>query len=64
MKKLMLLAAMMFITAMSFGQTRHPYYGGGYHTKSHGGHYAGSTNTHHKNGHYFDRLYFFGDLFL
>ena len=45
MKKLMLLAAMMFITAMSFGQTRHPYYGGGHHTKSHGGHYAGGNTN-------------------
>jgi hypothetical protein len=29
-----------------------PYYGGGKHTKSHGGQYPGSTNQHHKNGHY------------
>jgi len=29
-----------------------PYYGGGHHTKSHGGRYAGSTNSHHKHGHY------------
>ncbi len=29
-----------------------PYYGGGHHTKSHGGKYPGSMNAHHKNGHY------------
>jgi len=29
-----------------------PYYGGGKHTESHGGQYPGSTNEHHKNGHY------------
>jgi hypothetical protein len=29
-----------------------PYYGGGHHTESHGGHYQGATNSHHKGGHY------------
>jgi uncharacterized membrane protein len=29
-----------------------PYYGGGHHTASHGGHYPGETNVHHKGGHY------------
>src|SRR5207302_8158600 len=29
-----------------------PYYGGGHHTKSHGGKYQGSVNSHHKRGHY------------
>ena len=29
-----------------------PYYGGGHHTKPHGGRYPGSTNAHHKDGHY------------
>jgi hypothetical protein len=29
-----------------------PYYGGGKHTESHGGRFPGSTNEHHKNGHY------------
>jgi len=30
-----------------------PYYGGGHHTVSHGGHYQGETNsTTHKGGHY------------
>ena len=52
MKKLMLLAVTMLITAMSFGQTRHSYYGGGHHTKNHGGYYVGSMNAHHKSGHY------------
>jgi hypothetical protein len=32
--------------------TNRPYYGGGQHTTSHGGHYLGETNTHHKGGHY------------
>ena len=32
--------------------TTRPYYGGGHHTKPHGGKYRGSTNAHHKNGHY------------
>jgi hypothetical protein len=48
MKKLMLLAPTVLITAMCFGEARHPYYGGGDHTKSHEGYYAGSTNAHHK----------------
>lgn len=52
MKKLMLFTVTMFITGMSFGQTRHPYYGGGHHTKSHEGYYAGSTNAHHKGWQY------------
>jgi len=30
----------------------HPYYGGGKHTASHGGHYQGEKNSHHKGGHY------------
>lgn len=46
----MLLTVTAFITAMSFGQARHPYYGGGHHTKSHGGYYTSSTNAHHKAG--------------
>ena len=29
-----------------------PYYGGGHHATSHGGSYPGSTNFHHKDGHY------------
>jgi hypothetical protein len=29
-----------------------PCYGGGHHTASHGGHYFGATNGHHRNGHY------------
>ena len=52
MKKLMLFVITLFITAISFAQTRHPYYGGGHHTTSHGGYYAGSTNAHHRGGHY------------
>ena len=29
-----------------------PYYGGGKHTASHGGHFQGETNANHKGGHY------------
>ncbi len=29
-----------------------PNYGGGKHSKSHGGHYQGQQNSHHKGGHY------------
>ncbi|MGB8480472.1 MAG: hypothetical protein WCE63_16830 [Acidobacteriaceae bacterium] len=29
-----------------------PYYGGGRHRTSHGGHYYGATNAHHRGGHY------------
>jgi hypothetical protein len=45
------------LMAPAFGQ-RHsskgsrPYYGGGRHSKSHGGTYPRSTNSHHKGGHY------------
>ncbi len=52
MKQLLIALFLMCSTAISFGQTKHPYYGGGHHTKSHGGSYPGSTNSHHRNGHY------------
>src|SRR5260370_33265593 len=29
-----------------------PNYGGGKHSKPHGGHYQGQQNSHHKGGHY------------
>jgi hypothetical protein len=29
-----------------------PNYGGGKHSKSHGGHYQGEQNPHHRGGHY------------
>jgi hypothetical protein len=38
-------------TAHSSSANR-PLYGGGHHTKSHGGSYPGETNANHKNGHY------------
>jgi hypothetical protein len=38
-------------TAHSSSASR-PLYGGGHHTKSHGGTYRGSINGHHKKGHY------------
>jgi hypothetical protein len=40
------------MSLISFGQTRHPYYGGGHHTTIHGGHYSGGTGSHHRGGHY------------
>ncbi len=50
----LVVALLLFITP-AFGQ-RHssarPNYGGGKHTKSHGGHYQGEQNSHHKGGHY------------
>jgi len=52
MKKLIVVLVSMLITVISLGQTRHPYYGGGHHTKSHGGYYSGSTNFHNRHGHY------------
>ncbi len=52
MKKLILILFLGLITSISFGQTRHPYYGGGNHTTSHGGHYAGGYRSHHRGGHY------------
>jgi hypothetical protein len=50
--KLLLLAilAMTFFSSLSFGQRR--YYGGGHHTKSHGGTYVGGRGSSHKGGHY------------
>ena len=36
----------------SKSSSSHPNYGGGKHTKSHGGHYQGEKNSHHKGGHY------------
>jgi hypothetical protein len=37
----------------STAHAKRPYYGGGHHTSSHGGHYAGSTGgSSHKGGHY------------
>jgi hypothetical protein len=66
LKRLILLFALaLTFNLPTFGQrTRSPshssrnrsstrsYYGGGHHTKSHGGHYSGETNAHHKGGHY------------
>jgi hypothetical protein len=54
----LIVALLLFITPV-FGQ-RHgsgrsssrPNYGGGKHTESHGGHYQGEQNSHHKGGRY------------
>ena len=48
-------ASLSFTTVPAFAQRSHssrPYYGGGKHTESHGGHYQGEQNSHHKGGHY------------
>jgi hypothetical protein len=39
-------------TRTNSSHSSRPYYGGGKHTESHGGQFPGSTNEHHKNGHY------------
>ncbi len=39
------------VSSHSFVSVR-PYYGGGHHTTSHGGHYAGGHGSSHKGGHY------------
>lgn len=53
MKKLIFVLLALVMTSSLFAQRgRRPNYGGGYHTKSHGGSYPGSTNSHHKGGHY------------
>lgn len=52
MKKIFLILISGLISFISYGQTRHPYYGGGHHTKSHGGHYSGGSGSHHRGGHY------------
>lgn len=53
MKKIVtfFLAIIFFTNAFAQKSTR-PYYGGGYHSTSHGGNYPGSVNSHHKGGHY------------
>lgn len=58
--KLTKLASVLLLSTMLsmplFAQHRssgsRPYYGGGHHTTSHGGHYPGSVNAHHRGGHY------------
>jgi hypothetical protein len=52
MKKFLLLVSTLFFVSFSFSQPKHPYYGGGHHTKGHGGHYAGGRGSHHRGGHY------------
>ena len=55
MKKAILILILGFFFSISFGQTRHPYYGGGRHTTSHGGHYSGGQGSSHRGGHYINR---------
>lgn len=52
MNKFILALVLGLFTLISFGQTKHPNYGGGHHTKSHGGRYVGGSGAHHKGGHY------------
>ncbi len=55
MKKTIFLSIFVLITIISFGQKRHPYYGGGRHTTSHGGYYSGGHGSSHRGGHYINR---------
>jgi len=55
MKRLILVLICVIIGLISFSQKRHPYYGGGRHTTSHGGYYAGGSGSSHKGGHYVNR---------
>lgn len=52
MKKIILLGLFGLINLISFGQKKHPYYGGGRHTTSHGGSYSGGSGSSHRGGHY------------
>ena len=52
MKKLILTLLLGFLISFSFSQTKHPCYGGGKHTTSHGGSYSGGKGSSHKGGHY------------
>ncbi len=52
MKKIVLSLCFLLIVSFGFADKSHPYYRGGHPTSSHGEHYAGSTNSHHKGGHY------------
>jgi hypothetical protein len=55
-KSIATIAMFLFIGLPAYGRHTHggprPYYGGGHHTTSHGGHYQGGRNSHHKGGHY------------
>jgi hypothetical protein len=48
--------AAIFTCSVSFGRASHhasgPYYGGGHHTTSHGGHYFGGHGLSHRGGYY------------
>lgn len=52
MKQAILILVIGLITSISYGQRRHPYYGGGHHTSSHGGYYRGGHGSSHRGGHY------------
>lgn len=52
MKKHCILLFFSLVTVLAFGQSRHPYYGGGYHRTSHGGNYLGGSGSSHRGGHY------------
>ena len=46
--------SILFILSITFvnATQRHPNYGGGHHTSSHGGHYSSGSGSSHKGGHY------------
>jgi len=50
MKQVFFILITILFSTVCFSQKRHPYYGGGHHTTSHGGSYPGSINAHHKGG--------------
>jgi len=59
MKKIFRVAVFALMFLLTFAplnaqdrSTSRPYYGGGKHSKSHGGHYQGEKNSHHKGGQY------------
>lgn len=53
MKKFILFFLAVVLFTSAFAQKgRRPYYGGGSHSKGHGGKYPGSVNSHHKGGRY------------
>lgn len=55
MKRVIFILFFAFIATITFGQKRHPYYGGGHHTTSHGGYYSGGHGSSHRGGHYVNR---------
>jgi hypothetical protein len=47
-----ILVSLLAVNATAKPSISRPYYGGGHHTSSHGGRYAGGTGSSHKGGTY------------